>query len=637
MFEEICYILLAILGLGLLIFIHEFAHYIVARRVKMKVEVFSIGFGWPIYSWSRNGVKWQIGCLPFGGFVKIAGMQKEGLKEPYEIEDGFFGKKPLDRIKVAVAGPFVNIAFALLLFILIWALGGRNKSFSEYTHLIGWMDKTSELYRNGIRPGDEIVEYGGREFTGFKDLLYAGAMEESETGIKGYRVDYYNKNKEPFAYKLKNYKSSQNFEEGFSTIGVLAPASYLIYDKWPDGKENLFKKGSPMFYSGIKYGDRIIWADGEIIFSNQELSNAVNTSSTLLTIQRGSKIFLTKVLRTKLEDLKVPNNFKSDLDDWQHEARIKDNLNDLFLIPYTFNSECIIEDRLDFIEEPPLLSVDAPFSTELKRGDRILAVDGYPLTSSTAILQKLQKRHVFLIVQHNCKIKSSDSWKEVDKNFADFKIEDLNSIISSIGTTGSKSSGDLSLLHPIVPKKFSELLPLIGREKEVYAYKREIEKIKNPEKKAEAIKIFETSAKKLQLGVALQNREVKYNPNPFIVFKEVFSEMWRILSSLVSGYLKPKWLSGPIGIVHMAEQSWQLGLKEALYWLAVISLNLGILNILPIPILDGGHILFSSVEMVTKKPLKSKTMEKIIIPFFVLLILAIVYVTYHDLLRLFKW
>jgi regulator of sigma E protease len=79
MFESILYLALAILGLGFLIFIHELGHYIVARREGMRVEVFAIGFGKPIYSWMFQGVKWQICMLPFGGYVKIAGMQKESI------------------------------------------------------------------------------------------------------------------------------------------------------------------------------------------------------------------------------------------------------------------------------------------------------------------------------------------------------------------------------------------------------------------------------------------------------------------------------------------------------------------------------------------------------------------------------
>ena len=83
----------------------------VARRQGMRVEAFAIGFGKPIFTWERDGVKWHICMLPFGGYVKIAGMQKEGNREPSEIPDGFYGKRPGQRIKVALAGPLVTSFF----------------------------------------------------------------------------------------------------------------------------------------------------------------------------------------------------------------------------------------------------------------------------------------------------------------------------------------------------------------------------------------------------------------------------------------------------------------------------------------------------------------------------------------------
>src|SRR5258708_6229980 len=99
----------------------------------MRVEAFAIGFGKPIFTWERKGVKWHICMLPFGGYVKIAGMQKEGNQEPSDIADGFFGKTPWQRIKVAIAGPLVNIVFALVVFSVLWFSGGRNKQFTEFT------------------------------------------------------------------------------------------------------------------------------------------------------------------------------------------------------------------------------------------------------------------------------------------------------------------------------------------------------------------------------------------------------------------------------------------------------------------------------------------------------------------------
>ena len=131
---------------------NELGHYWMARRVGMRVETFSIGFGRPIVHWMRDGVRWQIGWLLFGGYVKISGQEIEKGVDPYSVPDGFFGKSPWARIKVAAMGPIVNIVFAIILFAALWGLGGRTKHFSEFTHIIGWVDPHSELYAQGVRP-----------------------------------------------------------------------------------------------------------------------------------------------------------------------------------------------------------------------------------------------------------------------------------------------------------------------------------------------------------------------------------------------------------------------------------------------------------------------------------------------------
>ena len=225
--HSLLYIVLALLGLTFLVFIHELGHYIVAKRQGMKIETFSIGFGKPIVSWMHKGVKWQICFILVGGYVKIAGMDKEGDLEPHEVPEGFYSKKPWARIKVALAGPVVNLVFALVAFGIIWGLGGREKSFSEFTRLIGWMDLQSELYANGVRPGDEITEYNGEEFEGFKDLIYAALMNGRPATIEGNKINYFKESKIPYDYTVQPYDSPL-VRKGLKTVGVLAPASFTM-------------------------------------------------------------------------------------------------------------------------------------------------------------------------------------------------------------------------------------------------------------------------------------------------------------------------------------------------------------------------------------------------------------------------
>jgi regulator of sigma E protease len=225
-------------------------------------------------------------------------------------------------------------------------------------------------------------------------------------------------------------------------------------------------------------------------------------------------------------------------------------------------------------------------------------------------------------------------WKEADRAFAcSIDYNALSQIVRAIGTERPlREMGSLHLLNPIVPKRMSELpLP-----EETRVQLERLKKSTSEEGKETSESMEETKAEtdKLMLGIALRDRMVNYNPSPFVLFTNVFRDTWRTLIALVTGILSPKWLTGPVGMVQVMHHSWSVGAKEALYWLAVISMNLGILNFLPIPVLDGGHICFSLWEVVTKKRIKAKTMERLIIPFILLLIALFVYLTYHDIVRL---
>ena len=639
--ESIFYAILAILGLGFLVFIHELGHYFIARREGMRVEAFSIGFGKTLYSWEHDGVKWMICVLPFGGYVRIAGMQQEGSREPYEIADGFYGKRPWQRIKVALAGPVVNIVFALIAFTFLWAAGGRSKQFAEFTSRIGWVDPHSPLYQLGVRPGDVIERYDNRPFHGFKDLLVASLMDDKTMRIEGYKIDAETGKRSDFDYTLKTYENPQSTKDKLSTIGVFSPAAYLIYD----GRGGDLA-GSPIVGSGIETGDRILWADGEMIFSVQQLSAVTNESNAFLTVQRGDQVFQTKVPRVALEDLKMTSSERAEVGDWQYEAGLKGKLQDLYYIPYNLSPHCVVESRIDFLDQNEQTTAfqkckRCTYFTPLEEGDRIIAIDGNQIQFSHQLLQNLQTRHVLLIVERQSSSIDKILWTQADPQFDDFNRTAMTSLISSIGTDRQiNHSGPLYLLNPVTPKSKSELLLTPQQQaalsSELATARKEIESIRDPSKRGLAIKQLENAQKRLILGLPLRDREVTYNPNPVELFQAVVVDTWRTLSGLFSGVLNPKYMSGPVGIVHVVHQSWMIGVKEALFWMAVISLNLGIVNLLPIPVLDGGHIMFSLIEMVRKRPMRSKTMERLIIPFIGLLIAFFIYITYQDIARLFS-
>jgi regulator of sigma E protease len=637
MFVSIFYLVLAILGLGFLIFIHELGHYLVARRVGMTVEVFSIGIGTPIREWTIQGVKWKLCMLPFGGYVRIAGMDKKGNLEPHQIPDGFYGKKPLDRIKVALAGPLVNIVFAFIAFCGIWVSGGQEKPFQEYTNVIGYVDPQSKLYTNGVRPGDEFTTLDGKSVGGYKDLLISLILEEKAATLKGNEINYFSGQKQPFSIVLP-VPTHGATKPSIPELGII-PAQYLIFNDFSS-------PASPLQGTGIQKGDRIVWVDGDLIFSAPQLSAVLNDSKSVLTFERNGQILHSKVPRLKISDLCLNAEQKSELDDWQHEAGYKSKVSQLYFIPYLLNHDGVVEKIISFMncnadKVQPITEARHPLALLLQPGDRIIAVDGAQVSNSIELLKSLQNRNASVIVQRAPE-SSIPSWKTADSIFeSSIKPAALQQIIANMGSAHPVTKSDsFILLPPISLKPLSELAldsTLKAQfDADIIARKKQIDKIENADQREHQLTLLEESQKKLMLGAHLRDRTVAYNPSPVTLFADVFEQTWKTLSSLLTGYLSPKALAGPVGIVQALQNSWANGVKDALFWLGFVSLNLAFLNLLPIPVLDGGHILFASIEGITKKRVKSKTMEKLILPFVILLVILFVYLTYQDIVKLLQ-
>jgi regulator of sigma E protease len=166
--------------------------------------------------------------------------------------------------------------------------------------------------------------------------------------------------------------------------------------------------------------------------------------------------------------------------------------------------------------------------------------------------------------------------------------------------------------------------------------KKAIDAIEDQGQRELALKQYELGQKKVFLGIQLVDRKVIYNPTPIEQFSNVLSQTWLTLKSLFTGNLSPKHLSGPVGIVQAVHYGWMKGAKEALFWMGFVSLNLGIVNLLPVPVFDGGHIMFALFEKITKRRLSANTMEWLVIPFVGLLIAFFIYITYQDIVRIFS-
>ncbi len=155
-------VFLAFFLFGITVFIHEFGHFIVARKCGLVVQTFSIGFGKAIWKREKGGIVYKIGWIPFGGYVALPQLDPEGMDRIQGSEEGesFPDVSPWKKIAVAFAGPVGNILFAIVLALVIWLIPGDDAG-SQIRPLIGTVGTNSAAYASGLREGDEILSVNG--------------------------------------------------------------------------------------------------------------------------------------------------------------------------------------------------------------------------------------------------------------------------------------------------------------------------------------------------------------------------------------------------------------------------------------------------------------------------------------------
>lgn len=153
--------------LGVLIFIHELGHFLVAKRVGIFVERFSIGFPPYIFSKQKGDTTYSIGLIPLGGFVKMKGENPE--EESTGSDDEFMAKSVGQRAAVIFAGPFMNYVLAIFLMIGILYFGGQPV-FDETRVVVGTVVEDGPAAKAGIKPDDVIIAAGGKAISSFDSL-----------------------------------------------------------------------------------------------------------------------------------------------------------------------------------------------------------------------------------------------------------------------------------------------------------------------------------------------------------------------------------------------------------------------------------------------------------------------------------
>jgi regulator of sigma E protease len=146
--------------LGVLIFVHELGHFLMARRIGVRVITFSLGFGPKVIGFTRGDTEYRISAVPLGGYVKMAGETPDDPRTGKP--DEFLSKTKWERFQVLIMGPVMNILLAVVLMWVVLMQGAMVPAFLDRAPVVGAVGSGSPAERGGIKPGDRIVKVAGR-------------------------------------------------------------------------------------------------------------------------------------------------------------------------------------------------------------------------------------------------------------------------------------------------------------------------------------------------------------------------------------------------------------------------------------------------------------------------------------------
>lgn len=166
------YVIPFLFVLTVLIYVHEWGHYWVARMNDVRVEVFSIGFGPEVYGWTNDaGTRWKISAIPLGGYVKMFGedalAQEERELTPEELAVSFHQKRLAQRAAIVAAGPLANFLFAIVLLAGLLSIVGTPRQMAG----VGEILPDSAAQEAGLMTGDRIISIDGEALVSFDDLI----------------------------------------------------------------------------------------------------------------------------------------------------------------------------------------------------------------------------------------------------------------------------------------------------------------------------------------------------------------------------------------------------------------------------------------------------------------------------------
>ncbi|MCD6353404.1 MAG: RIP metalloprotease RseP [Proteobacteria bacterium] len=276
-----------IIILGVLIFIHEFGHFIVAKWLGVRVEKFSLGFGPKLIGFKRKKTEYLLSLFPLGGYVKLAGEEPgEELKnDPSE----FSSRSVADRVKIVVAGPVMNLILAGILFPIVFMMGTQVPAYVKKPPVIGWIENGSPAEEAGFKREDSIERIDGATIKNWGELENFIITNPGSNLVVSFLRDG--------VFMERGLTPSTNRVYGTGYAGMMHQIDPIIHFLTPN---------YPAAAAGLKPGDRILYIDDEPVYHWNQVSQLIQKhgkeEETVFVVQRETEK-LSFFVKPRLEEI----------------------------------------------------------------------------------------------------------------------------------------------------------------------------------------------------------------------------------------------------------------------------------------------------------------------------------------------